>query len=605
MMKRNSRSAKSGSPLFNAKDLWHLPLPKAIANECRPGNGGDGWDAWIVHLEKRKKPQPLGQLFSGKQSPLAWSLPDRLDGSDTERLILALGSNRSAAKVARQEQLEPWLVEAADAAPNAAYALECLALVHALPSLARHVSPTLWWSLLEHLITTARSVGQYQPEDAPLTLQLLFGELPLALAYTFPEIKVCRRLLKPAYQELSEGPVQLLDGEGMPQSRHLHALRPLLACWTRCSAMGDSLEGGCWNEDAETQYQWLVRQSLRLTRADGSQAFSHGSVGRWCLDLYKAAMENGGDDDDWAAAEACLPNGSAFEDDTNADPPEPAENSEWSGVAVLRNNWSRRSKLLAVKYGERDLEIELSCGKNVLLSGTWAFDLDVNGRSLCATDDWEEICWVSDENVDYLELEISLTDGVRLQRQLLLSREDHFLYLADCVLGLPGRKGLSGGKAEYTSRLPLAADVEFRPAKETREGYLATDKNHALVMPLALPEWRLDPRYGSLEARGGELLLNQTTTGRNLCCPLFFDLDLRRIAKQRTWRQLTVAESLQIVAADVAVGYRIQCGKDQWLTYRSLDDPANRTLLGHNLSSDCEIGRITKEGDVEELLEIE
>ncbi len=605
MTRRNSRSAKNGSSLFNTKDLWHLPLPKAIANECRPGNGGDGWDAWTVHLGKQKRPLPLAQLFPGRQSPLAWNLPDRLGESDTERLILALGSNSSAAKVARQEQLEPWLVEAADAAPNVAYALECLALVHALPSLARHVTPRLWWSLLEHLITTAQSVGSYAAEDVPLAPQLLCGELPLALAYTFPEIKACRRLRKLAHQALSEGPVQLLDGEGMPQSCYLHMLRPLLACWTRCSAMGDSVEGGCWDEDAETQYQWLVRQSLRLTRGDGSQAFSHGSAGRWRLDLFKSAMENGGDDDDWAAAEACLPSGSAFEDDTNADPPGPAENSEWSGVAVLRNNWSRRSNLLAVKYGSGDLEIDLSCGKNVLLSGTWAFDLSVNGRPLRATDDWEEVCWVSDEDVDYLELEISLTDGVRLQRQLLLAREDHFLYLADCVLGLSGEKGLTDGKAEYTSRLPLSADVEFRPAKETREGYLATDKNHALVMPLALPEWRVDPRHGSLEARSGQLLLNQTTTDRNLCCPLFFDLDPRRIAKQRTWRQLTIAESLQIVPADVAVGYRIQCGKDQWLTYRSLDDPANRTLLGHNLSSECEFGRVTEEGDVEELLEIE
>ncbi len=267
MTNRNSRSARNGSPLLDAKGLWakglwHLPLSKAIANECRPGNGGDGWDAWTVHLGKRKKPQPLGQLFPGRQSPLAWNLPDRLGESDTERLILALGSNRSAAKVVRQEQLEPWLVEAVDAAPNAAYALECLALVHALPSLARHVSPALWWSLLEHLIaaaqSAAQSAGSYPAEDAPLVPQLLCGELPLALAYTFPEIKACRRLLKPAYQVLSEGPAQLLDGEGMPQSCHLHALRPLLACWTRCSAMGDSLEGGCWNEDAETQYQWLL-----------------------------------------------------------------------------------------------------------------------------------------------------------------------------------------------------------------------------------------------------------------------------------------------------------------------------------------------------------
>ena len=80
----------------------------------------------------------------------------------------------------------------------------------------------------------------------------------------------------------------------------------------------------------------------------------------------------------------------------------------------------------------------------------------------------------------------------------------------------------------------------------------------------------------------------------------------RRIAKKCTWRQLTVAQSLQIQGADVAVGYRLQCAKEQWLIYRSLGPKANRTLLGQNLSSESLVGRfLASSGEMDALVEIE
>ena len=51
---------------------------------------------------------------------------------------------------------------------------------------------------------------------------------------------------------------------------------------------------------------------------------------------------------------------------------------------------------------------------------------------------------------------------------------------------------------------------------------------------------------------------------------LFIDLRKDRFVRPVTWRQLTVAENLSIQPADVAVGYRVQIGADQWLFYRSL-----------------------------------
>ena len=72
-----------------------------------------------------------------------------------------------------------------------------------------------------------------------------------------------------------------------------------------------------------------------------------------------------------------------------------------------------------------------------------------------------------------------------------------------------------------------------------------------------------------------------------------------------TWRRLTVAESLRVQPDEAAVGYRVMAAGEQWLLYRSLSELANRTLLGHNLSSEMLIARFDRGGEVEPLVEIE
>ena len=104
-------------------------------------------------------------------------------------------------------------------------------------------------------------------------------------------------------------------------------------------------------------------------------------------------------------------------------------------------------------------------------------------------------------------------------------------------------------------------------------------------------------------ADGLELCLAKA--GQRLYAPLFIDLDRRRFRRRMTWRQLTVAEGLKPVSADVAVGFRVALGAQQWLLYRSLAAAANRTLLGHNLATESLIARFGKDGEVSSIVEIE
>lgn len=582
--------------------VWHGSTPKRIVRHCTPGRSGDGWMRWIEHLVGRKKPAGLERLLPGTSWPLAWNLPDSLAGSATEAMIdrLAGAKQKSPGNPWLLELLEPWLAEASGAGLSDAIALESLAVAHALPRMGLHVSALLWWELLEHLLRITNDAEGMRLNEAPLAHQILAGELPLALAYHFPEVNACRTLFDRARRNLSQGPLELLDGEGLPMAEALGALRPLLSCWTRALAVSGPMKKSCLGEDAMNQYEWFVRNAIRLTRHDGSQMFSTGSAGAWNSDLFLAAMRLGANAEDRKAAEAMLPGWKTSGKRPHpVELPEPAVNSEWSALAVLRPDWTRSGPRLAVQYRGRQVELELQMGRQLIFSGCWGLEVEAAGVELAVKSDWEEVCWVSDDDVDYLELEAELGNGVRVGRQILLARQDRFLFLSDTILGRTQR-GIS-----YHATLPLAPAARFSPAEETREGWLGSDKPVAMVMPLALPEWRADPRHGSLTESEGSLELQQATAGGNLFCPLFIDLDRRRAGKATTWRQLTVAEKLDIQTPEVAVGYRVQCGREQWLFYRSLAETANRTVLGQNLASEFLCAQFDLSGDAEPLLEIE
>jgi hypothetical protein len=153
--------------------------------------------------------------------------------------------------------------------------------------------------------------------------------------------------------------------------------------------------------------------------------------------------------------------------------------------------------------------------------------------------------------------------------------------------------------------LRVPEQIAFRAAEETWEGYLVGKRPLAHVLPLALPEWRQCTPVGALRFREEGLQLELEATGSAMFAPLFIDLNPRRFGKAITWRQLTVAESLQIQPPDVAAAYRVQCGKKQWLLYRSLASRGNRTVLGHNLCSEFLCARFERRGEVTALVEIE
>jgi hypothetical protein len=544
----------------------------------------------------------LDRLLPGDLSPLAWSLHET--GRDPQPSPwlrrLRQPSRNGRPDAALDIEIGQWLGEVADGQTDVQYALDVLTLAHNLPHLCARLKQPIWGRLLGHLLATAEDAAGLALDEDPLVHQLLAGELPASLAYHLPEISPCRKLAVSANRQLSAGLVELCDGRGFPHARHLPLLGPLAACWTRCRALGDAAGWKPWKSAAENQYRWLIRTLMRLARHDGSQAFGPSTAGT--RELLESALRLAGDEDDRQVAALVLPGrkkGAKNKISTLA-LPEPAVQSEWAVAAVLRRDWSRTSERLCVTYPGQKVQCEMAAGRDVLWSGTWELTVRLDGQPAHPIGDWEQVCWVSDDDMDYLELQIDLAGKIRVQRHILLARDDRFLLLADSLLGD------RPGTIEYLGRLPLAAGVRFQPAEETCEGFLFGSKRRALLMPLALPEWRPNkPSRGTLQQTESGLELVQTAEGRGMIAPLFFDLAPKRMKCPLTWRQLTVAEALEPVADDVAVGYRVAVGRAQWLIYRSLGPAANRSVLGQNLSTEMLVARFRRSGETETLVELE
>jgi hypothetical protein len=557
-------------------------------------------------LSKRKKPQkPWQSIAAGRSWPLSWAIDHTQASSETRQLVARLGRWCESEKKSRTSKivglLEDWLASSDSRRSEPTIGLEILAWSYVLPDLAGTLPAAPWCEVLDYLTRAATDWPDLSLERDPVGHQWLAGELPLTLAYQFPELPECRELRDPAADALATGFRQLLDGNGLPTARYIDRVRPLLACWTRCRALARSEKRRLFDDESQMHYEWFVRRALQLTRETGTAVFSEIPYRSGDRHLFQAALKLVADEDDLAIADQILPERSVKGRRSQKKVlfPESAANSEWGHLAILRPSWLRGSPQLVVASEHGCMRTELNCGEETVWSGTWDHEIRIDGQTLDQPSAWEETCWSSDDDVDYQEFQADLSDGWVLQRQIMLAREDHFLLIADALLG-PREANI-----EYRCGLPLAGGIDFRPAEETHEGFLVGRRRLGLAMPLAFAEWRTARAPGTLGIHEGRLQLSQTCQARRIYAPLFIDLRRKRFKRPLTWRQLTVAERLEVVPPGTAVAYRVQVGEEQWLFYRSLLEAANRTVLGENLSNEFLAARFGRDGDAEELIRID
>lgn len=402
-----------------------------------------------------------------------------------------------------------------------------------------------------------------------------------------------------------------MDAEGVPHAAVLDDVWLLLASWTRCWAYRERLSLEPWSDNLSEQYNLFMQQLCRLVRSDGAALFSERQGSQPSCALMQAALARSPHEETRVTARLAGVLGAVAKSSGSAEHRGKGEAAELpgvpllpcyaenTGVAAMRSDWTPNALQIAVAFDGHDSRCSISAGRSTWISGEWRARLAINGQTLAPAAPWREVLWFSDDEVDYWEWEQHFGDEWRVQRQVMLDRRSKWCLLADAVLGE------QPASIDYLSSWQLAADAAFEPAADSHEGRLNGRHGRAVVLPLALPEWRAEATPGTLTADHGRIEFRLRREGQAIYAPLFIMAD-RQLGRQPfTWRRLTVAESLKIVSLDLAAGYRVQFGRKQWTFYRALGAEANRTLLGQNVSSNFLASELQADGLTRPLVRIE
>ncbi len=566
------------------------------------------WEKFAKKLARKSaSARSLARLFRiDKRYALEWGVPVNADSGNSESMLRdatqAIGKTIAGNRKLKKSDVS-WLEVGISADSSKSISFEqarfAIALASIMSRLAEHADETRWWAALRTLISMT-DTSRLLDECRVVIRQLLTIELPLVLAQQLPSVPACSLLSEPASEFLIVEQSELLDSDGWIRASHVGDVPLLLSTWTRCWFLLVELDRGL-SGSGQVAWEWFVRQSLRLLRGEGTWMFTDTALDT-SSDLIKAAVLTSTDETDKQIARQLLQKKNSSKTKKIKEDREYTF-SEWAGLGVLRSSWKQNSPKVAVVAGPSHFEMEISRAR-MLMAARGLPEVSINGRQLQAISEWEAVCDHVDESVEYLELEIKFESNVVFQRQICLARNEQFLFLADVVLAS------SVERIDYRQAYSLPTSVGVLEESETRELYLCEGGPvQALVMPLALPEWKTARCDHSLkQGKSGpcnKLILAQSALCQNLYAALFVDLSPKRSCKPRTWRQLTVAESLEIVSSEAAVAWRVRSGKDQYVFYRSLTEPANRSFVGQNYSGEFFVGKLEKDGNVTQLLSIE
>ncbi len=474
---------------------------------------------------------------------------------------------------------------------------------------------TLWRRTLDATILCSMD-GRKELEETVDQVLLVQGEVPWRSGLLFSDVRGAGQQRKAGQSLLREELESLTDGDGTPHARSLRRLPLTLAVFVRSTFAGESFGRPLWDRDSAARFQQLVERIASLCLDDGRTALSNGSSFA-PASLMKTATKLAGLSKRIPAAQRLL----SLPDDSLSSTKKsirkahkisrpkktpqfdqeesPSSQSDWAELACLRNNWQRGADSCVVTHHESQPQICLTAFERPLIYGDWQTTVERDGKAVTSGGTWDCVCWFSDKDADYLELQ-SEGDGITFFRQVLLSRTDHWAFLA---VGAIGRS-----QAEYsmTTRLPFADGVTTDACQWTRQLGMTQGKLKSQVYPLALDQQRVNNAHGKLSDDDACLTLQQTATGKAIYAPLVIDWSPDRRRSEAQWRRLTVAEDGSAVTADVAGGFRLRAGKHQWLFYRSFQPGETaRTVLGHHTPNETIIAEFPTGGDVEPLVMVE
>ncbi|HET6425198.1 MAG TPA: hypothetical protein VFG20_16035 [Planctomycetaceae bacterium] len=589
--------------------VWTRTAPKELVDAARLGQPARFLRVWrtrVKELRRGGSPKALQSL---------WSLPTVTDPG-LEQALAPLRPNKSRSpsrrtaihpKASWTERIAPlanWLTVAEHWAEAVPAILVCGLELLATSAAALPVE-TLW-PLFRRVLTAALQhrtspalIGA--PPDVLLQHQ---GEIPYCAGLLFIDVLGATEVLRRGQKALQKELPARADNDGTVHAEIAGRLPLWLAPLLRCTAWAEAFQAELWDVDDRALLNDVCERTLALCRADGRLALTNGlavdplPVLSSAAELFRWTSTN--------PSLSCLKNLHRHAAGEKAARPllggglvMPSNQSDWARFAVLRSDWSATADTVAVAHHEPLPQLDVTISGQPLIHGPWGMQLRIGETQIELAEEWSCVCWETDPEADYVELQMCGPGKLRVERLILLSRTDQFLFLADSI------SGVKNERIEYSAELPLVPGLTASTETETRLWQLRSPRSRVRVIPLGLPAERVHSTPHDFTISDRAIQMRHIGVGRGLLAPVVFDWHPKRRTAPVDWKPLTVTEESKILRPDQAAGYRLRIGAAQWLFYRSLQSTGmSRAVLGHHTFNETVIARFDKQGDTEPLLMI-
>ena len=577
------------------------------------------WGTGVWEVESHSHPEYLNDLVEAFGIPPT-AAPANRKSSKSKSSKKGKSSKdlaATAAQVAAASKIGKWISQQLPKSGHDPFvALVCAGWIHALPDVGRSISPSLWLEVLQCALTQVDRAWEQGPSDGLFPWIVWSCEVPLALAKQLSHLGGKDRIVSETLNRIA---LLLEESSDDPRGfmvRGGQDLRSLLACIMRCRWSADEVGARKWYPPQRKAIGKLAIATLALCDTEGRQLLFDKEDTildeEFWISLNQLAAEN----KKLRLATACaLPDsiGNALGEkpprlrkDVTNDVLMPKHSQYWdkNSIVTMRRSWRDRGCRVAVDFSSDVIWLAVlgQDGQRVL-SGDWDVKVFRKQQPVPIDVSWQEVCWFSDDDVDYLELECAVEDVCKIQRQVMLMRDEGVVFFADALI--------AEKPAEWSvqSLWTTPKDIHLQSEPKTTEGKLVRsgdqEQTVALLLPVAMPEWRRSPSHAKMGFSDSTLYLQCDTQSKNLYSPLVMSLRGNERPQAFTWRQLTIAEELQIQPRNIAEAYRVQVNRDQWVFYRSLTPCTRRTVMGLHLNTEFYAGRFSRsDGEFEPIIEV-
>jgi hypothetical protein len=606
---------------------WSAAAPADLVQSAQSGSVEKFWRVWSRRVAVFRTAPPRKARSSNGRLLWPWDGIQKHPARELLSLLQPTLGNRLARWAERQRASgDAWKTDRTE--------LELLSLADWLLNAPR-VTADVGWPVWRLTLTRAVELAEYlsKPLTCDLTADrrlLVTGELRCLVGLLFRDLEGASAVQQLGEQSLRNELVELTDGDGTPAANLLPVLPGWLASLIRSVELGQATGQTLLDRESLLQFEDLITKSTMLLDGAGwlltgqrERSSRHGGRNSTsCLTphvemLLNAARLAGMDELSLAAESLRFRQHVAagkpkdrFQSETFSESPEerlivtdtdlPATQSDWAAWACLRNWWHAEANTVVVRHDGAEIDLQVCTQGIPVVCGTWSLTVRLDGEPLAWDAAWKCSCWSSDPDMDYIELQLEVPRGPMLCRQLLVSRKDQFLVLADIVSGA-GRH-----RIDLESRLPLCRGVKSKADSATREMRLNVNGLSVRCFPLALPDDRLHGTAGVLESLLGDLRLQQASSQESLYAPLVLDWSTERKSLPAEWRTLTITEAGRKLNPWEAAGHRLRCGNLHLVVYRSLQSSEeSRAVLGLHTDKETVIANFNDKGYVLPIVSVE